>query len=181
MNSLRLPALAYFLLLVMGLLQWAQAYPQLPETMASHFAADGTPNGWQSKQTFFLLTAMIIAVTTIPTFFAARKISRRSPDKINLPHKDYWLSQEHQGETWRFISAFMGWFGCALLFVLLYSISQAINFNLPSIHRFDTQGMWYVLGGFLFFVISGLVYFVHHFYNVPPSVRAPRRPGSLWQ
>ncbi|HEY4978951.1 MAG TPA: DUF1648 domain-containing protein [Candidatus Acidoferrum sp.] len=169
MNTSRLPALVYFLLLALALLQWANAYPQLPETMASHFAADGTPNGWQPKQVFFLLVSIIIAVTSIPTFFLTRKISKRSPDRINLPNKEYWLAPEHQEETWRFISTFMGWFGCGVLFVLLYGISQAINFNLPNIRYFDTTGMLYVLGGFLLFVLLGLFYFVRHFYDLPYS------------
>lgn len=177
MNSSRLPTLLYLLLLVLGLLQWIQAYPQLPAIMASHFAANGTPNGWQPKEAFFLLSSIIIAVTAIPTFLVARKICKRSPDRINLPNKAYWLAPEHQEETWRFIGAFMAWFGCGLLFVLLYAISQAINFNLPNVRHFDTQGMLYVLGGFLLFVFWGLAYFVRHFYNVPPSY-GPSLPGS---
>ncbi len=172
MNSSRLPALIYLLLLILGVLQWVHAYPQLPATMASHFARDGTPNGWQPKQAFFLLTAIIIAITSIPAFFVTRSISKRPPEKINLPHKDYWLSPEHQEETWRFIGALMAWFGCGLMVVLLYAISQTINYNLPSIHRFDTRGMLFVLGGFILFVILGLVYFVRHFYVVPPSARS---------
>ena len=169
MNSSRLPVLIYFLLLILGLLHWVSVYSQLPDTMASHFAANGTPNGWQSRQAFFLLTAIIIGVSAFPTFFVTRSISKRPPDKINLPHKEYWLSPEHREETWRFIGTFMAWFGCAMLFVLLYAVSQAINFNLPSIHRFDTQGMWYVLAGFILSVILGLIYFVRHFYDVPPG------------
>ncbi len=173
MKSTRVPMLIYFLLLALAMLQWVSAYPQLPDTMASHFAADGTPNGWQPKQAFFLLTAVIIAITSIPTFFVTRGISKLPPKKINLPHKEYWLAPEQREETWCFIGAFMAWFGCALLFVLLYAISQAINFNLPSIRRFDAQSMFYVLGGFILFVILGLVYFVQHFYSVPPLAHSP--------
>ena len=169
MNDSRLPALLYFVMLALGLLQWAHAYPRLPETMASHFAADGTPNGWQPKVAFFLLTSIIVAVTAIPTFFAPRKICKGSTDRINLPNKEYWLSPEHREETWSFICPCMAWFGCGLLFVLLYGISQAINFNLPDIHRFDTRGMLDVLGGFMLFVILWLANFLRHFYNAPPT------------
>lgn len=169
MNSTRVPALVYFLLLILGLLEWVNAYSQLPSTMASHFAGDGTPNGWQPKETFFAFAAIIILITAIPAFFVTRKICKLPPDKINLPNKEYWLAPEHREETWQFIGAFMGWFGCGLLFVLLYGISQAINYNLPNIHRFDSQGMLVVLSGFTLSVILGLVYFVRHFYNVPSS------------
>src|SRR3974390_2435365 len=120
MTDSRLPSLIYFGLLVLGVLHWAGVYSQLPDTMASHFAANGTPNGWQPKQMFFVLIAIIIAVSAFPTFFVTRSIRKRPPEKLNLPNKEYWLSSEHQEETWRFIGAFMAWFGCAVLFVLLY-------------------------------------------------------------
>jgi len=178
MNNSRFPTLLYFLMLALGVLQWAHAYPQLPETMASHFTGNGTPNGWQPKQAFFLMTSIIIAVTAIPTFLAPRKISKRSPDRINLPNKAYWLAPEHREETWGFIRTYMAWFGCGLLFVLLYGISQAINFNLPNIRHFDSQGMWYVIGGFLLFVLVWLIQFLRHFYNVPPS-HPSSSPGVL--
>lgn len=179
MNSSRLPTLIYLLLLVLGLLQWVNVYPQLPETMASHFAGDGTPNGWQPKPVFFMLTLSVIVLTSIPAFFVVRGISKRSPDKINLPHRDYWLAPERREETWRFFSTYMAWFGCALLFVLLYAVSQAINFNLPKIRRFNTRGMWYVLGGFFLFLTLWLTSFMRHFYNVPPSDPASMPNPSL--
>lgn len=177
MNDSRLPALLYFLMLVFAALQWVHVYPQLPGTMASHFTGNGTPNGWQSKQAFFLMTTIIMAVTAIPTFLVPRKISKRSPDRINLPNKAYWLAPEHREETWRFIRVYMAWFGCGLLFVLLYGVSQAINFNLPNIRHFDSQGMWHVLGGFLLFALVWTVHFLRHFYNVPIS-NPSALPGS---
>jgi hypothetical protein len=169
MNTVRFPALVYFLLLTLGVLQWVNVYAQLPETMASHFSADGTPNGWQSKQAFFVLTAISIAITSLPAFFLTRGIRKRSPGNISLPHKEYWLAPEHREETWRYLGIHLAWFGCGLLVVLLYGISQAINFNLPNIHRFDSRGMWYVLGGFLVFLILWLTRFLRHFYKLPPS------------
>jgi uncharacterized membrane protein len=177
MNSSRLATLLYFLMLVLGLLQWVQAYPQLPETMASHFNGDGTPNGWQPKEAFFLMTSLVTALTAVPTFLVVRRICKRSPDRINLPNKAYWLSPEHQQETWRFLNSQMAWFGCGLLFVLLYGISQAINFNLPNVRHFDARGLLCVLGGFLLFLVLWLAHFLRHFYSVPPSYPSSL-PGS---
>ena len=41
MNDPRVPKLVVFLLLALGFLQWAHVYPQLPDVMAAHFAANG--------------------------------------------------------------------------------------------------------------------------------------------
>jgi uncharacterized membrane protein len=169
MNDSRLPTILYFVLLLLGIMQWAHVYPQLPNVMASHFTARGIPNGWQSKPVFFLLMAIVIVVTAVPAFLVPRRLPSMPPDKINLPNKSYWLAPEHREATWSFFRAQMAWFGCAVLFVLLYAASQAINANLPNIGQFDWQGMWYVLGGFLLFCTGWLIHLLHHFYHPPES------------
>jgi uncharacterized membrane protein len=179
MNDSRPPALLYFVMLTLSVLQWAHAYPQLPETMQSHFTANGTPNGWQPKEAFFLLTSVVIVLTAFMSFLVPHLITSLSPDKINLPNKSYWLAPERREETSRFFRAQMAWFGCGLLFLLLYGISQAINANLPSVRHFDSQGMWYVLAGFLLFIAAWTVHFLRHFYSVPPS--HPSSPPGSWK
>jgi uncharacterized membrane protein len=169
MNDARLPTILYFFLLVLGVLQWAHVYPQLPDVMASHFTGQGTPNGWQPKPAFFVMMALVIGVTVVPAFLVPRRLPSMPPDKINLPHKSYWLAPERRQTTFGFFRAQMAWFGCALLFLLLYATSQAIDANLPSVGRFDWQGMWYVLGGFSVFCIGWLIHLLRHFHNVPES------------
>ena len=169
MNDSRFPTILYCVLLVLGVLQWAHVYPQLPAVMASHFSGYGAPNGWQPKPAFFAVMALVIAVTAIPTFLVPRRLPSLPPERINLPNKSFWLAPERREETFRFFRAQMAWFGCALLFLLLYATSQAINANLPSIGRFDWQGMWYALGGFAIFCIVWLIHLLRHFQNVPES------------
>lgn len=169
MNDARIPAILYVCLLALAVLQWVHVYPQLPAVMASHFGGHGVPNGWQTKQVFFLLMGIVALIPTIPAFITPRHIAMMSPDKINLPNKAYWLAPERREETWRFIGAQMAWFGCALLFLLLYGTSQAINANLPGGGRFNWEGMRYALGGSVLFVILWLIHFVRHFYQVPEA------------
>ena len=169
MNDSRLPTAIYFLLLLFGIVHFAQIYPQLPDRMASHFAADGTPNGSAPKQDFFLLTAMIAAVTAIPAFLVPLKLKRLPRQRINLPNKEYWLAPEHAEETYRFFRTYMAWFACALLFVLLFGTAQAANANLPSIGHFNSTAMIYVMVGFAAFVGVWLISFIRHFQNVPAA------------
>lgn len=182
MNDSRLPAALYVLLLVLGVQQWVRAYPQLPHSMASHFDAFGTPNGWQPKQAFFLVTSVAIAMTVLTSFVMPWLLDWLSPKSINLPHKAYWLAPERRKETWQYFRAQMAWFGCALLFLLLYAISLAINANLPNIGHFDSRGMWFVIAGFFLFSIGWTARFLRHFYNVPPSdCSSPQSSGQKSQ
>jgi uncharacterized membrane protein len=168
MSDPRLPRIVYLLMLVLGLLQWAHTYPQLPALMASHFAIDGRPNGWAPKEMFFVLMFFTLATSAVVTFLAPRLIAAKSPDRINLPNKSYWLSPEHSEETFRFISAQMAWFGCGILFVLLYGTSQAMNANLPGGH-FNSDGMFHVIVAFVALTIVWTIFFIRHFSRIPQS------------
>ena len=137
--------------------------------MASHFNAHGVPNGWQPKPAFFILIGVVIIIPAIPAFIVPRRFLSMPPDKINLPNKSYWLAPERRAETGRFFSAQMVWFGCALLFLLLYAMSQAIDANLPGVGHSDWQGMCYALGAFMLFMVVWIVHLLRHFSRVPES------------
>ncbi|MGB2662657.1 MAG: DUF1648 domain-containing protein [Candidatus Acidiferrum sp.] len=165
----RLPLFLYLAAAVSAILRCAYVYPELPDVMASHFNAYGEPNGWQPKPAFFILIAVVILTPAIPAFIVPRRFPSIPADKINLPNKSYWLAPERREETWRFLSAQMAWFGCALLFLLLYAMSQAIDVNLPSVGLFNWQGMWYALGAFMLFIAVWIVHLLRHFSRVPES------------
>lgn len=167
MNDPRLPKLVYFLTLALGLLQWARVYGQLPPVMAAHFAANGAANGFQPKELFFILMLVILGVSAFVAFVVPIILSSKPPDRLNLPNKSYWLAPEHRQETFRFFRTQMAWFGCAILFVLLYGTSLAINANLNADHRFDSISMFYVIICFVLFTLVWVISFVRHFNNNP--------------
>ncbi|HTZ33327.1 MAG TPA: DUF1648 domain-containing protein [Methylomirabilota bacterium] len=169
MTDPRLPRLLFIVLLALGLLQWAHLYPQLPNVMAAHFTANGTPNGYQPKQAFFTLMFVVLGLSAFVAFVTPRILANKPPERINLPNKAYWLSPEHREETVRFFQAQMAWFGCAILFVLLYGTSLAINANLSASRHFDSNRMLYVMVGFCLFSLAWCISFVRHFMKAPSS------------
>jgi len=166
MNNSRLPQLVYVLLLICGAIGAAHYYPLLPERMASHFASDGTPNGWQPKGVFLLLMGMVAGVTAIIGFLAPGLIAGRPASQINLPNKEYWLAPERRASTMEFIARQMRWFSCAVLFVILFGGYEAIQANLQDVVRFNSQAMLVVVLGFLAFVLVWVFRFVRHFSSV---------------
>jgi uncharacterized membrane protein len=165
----RLPRLLYAFLAVVWLLMMAYYYPQMPERMASHFAADGSVNGWQSREAFFVLMLLVTSTSAIVGFLAPRQIAAKSNARINLPHRDHWLAPERREETMRFISATMAWFACGILFVLVSGTFLALQANLAPGYRFNSEAMLGVLGGFLLGLLCLLVRLVRHFQKVPPA------------
>lgn len=173
MNDARLPSVVYFLMLILGLLEWARVYPQLPERLASHFDAAGRPNGWQTKQDFFTVMLLVTALSAVVAFLVPRLITLLPAELINLPNKSYWLRPERRSETQRYLSAKLAWLGCALLFVLLTAAALSIQANLPGHERFDSPRLFRVLGGFLLLLLAGTGLTLRHFYRLPEDARKP--------
>ncbi len=174
MDDPRFPKTVYVFMLVAGLFQWVRYYPLLPERMAGHFNFEGLPNGWEPKDVFFLLMLVVIGVTAVIPFLSPRLIAARPDNRINLPNRSYWLAPARREETFRFITAQMAWFGCGVLFVLLFGTSLAIHANLSPDYRFDNSAMIKVLGGFLFLTVLWMVRFIRHFVRIPADFASRR-------
>ena len=95
MNDTRLPKIVYLLMLFMGLLEWMQVYPQLPDRMASHFDFYGRPDGWQPKEAFFLVMAVVIGVTGLIGFLLPALIAAAPAGFTELAHLP-----ALEGKTW---------------------------------------------------------------------------------
>jgi uncharacterized membrane protein len=149
----RLPKLVFVLLAVYAMLHFSSLYAQLPERVASHFDAQGHANGWQSKQAFFQILVIVSVLAAAIGFGVPRIIAAVPAQLINLPNKEYWLSPEHLVETQEFLSSYFAWFGCVLFFFLISTFDYAVAYNLHPGKRPDIVRLWYMLAGFLIFVI----------------------------
>jgi uncharacterized membrane protein len=165
----RLPRLLYFFLFLVCLLLLVYYYPQMPQRMAAHFAANGHVNGWQSRESFFLLSLLINAISAVITFFAPWQIASKPSARINLPNREYWLAPERRDATMRYIASTMAWFGCGVLFVLISGTFLALRANLAPDQRFNSEAMLVVMGAFLLSLMSLILRLIRHFQNVTPQ------------
>jgi uncharacterized membrane protein len=172
MQNSGLPKLIYGLLAAVGLIYFSLLYPQLPESMASHFNASGAPTAWMPKSGFFMLIFIVSLAAGVPVFLVPRSMAKLPNDKINLPNKEYWLAPERRIETMQYLGTQMGWFGCALLAPLLSGLYIAVAANFRPAHHFDSGSFYVVLGAFLAFIIFWLVRLFSHFSGVPDNSSA---------
>lgn len=105
-------------------------YPELPDVVASHFNAQGAPNGWQTKSGFFVALAFVTLTMAIIGFGIPLIIGRLPIQLINLPNKRYWLAPERRVQTTNFLEAYFGWFACAIYVVVLVAFNYAAQSNL---------------------------------------------------
>ena len=111
---------------------------QLPERVASHFGAQGQPDGWMSRSNHLLLMAVFgfaFPLFLVGLFFVLRFV----PEGLNVPDRDYWLapSGELRRSTIFFakVSGWLAWlFALSLEFITwLYMLIS--NGTLTYLHR----------------------------------------------
>jgi uncharacterized membrane protein len=154
---MRRSAIVIVVLLALAAVQVAYYYPQLPNTLASHFNGAGTANSWQSKQAFFatygLVMLLLLAVSTI----VPRLVFALPVELINLPNKEYWLSPQRRGVTYEFLSDRFAMFGGATLLMTLIVFQFAILANIPGNPASLPPSIWGVLVAYLVFTAIWIV------------------------
>jgi uncharacterized membrane protein len=174
MNDQRIPRIVYGFLLAIGVLDCMRRYPLLPARMASRFGPHGEVTDWQSKEQFFMTMVVVVGVSFVAGFIVPLLIGVLPANMVNLPHKEYWLAAERREETMRYLSMKMEWFACAVLFLLLFVTSEAINANVPSHGQFDSGATFAALFGFVAFIGIWTMLLRRHFNRIPE----PASPGK---
>jgi uncharacterized membrane protein len=167
MQDVRLPRLLFAVLAAGAAIYFSSYYAQMPEVVASHFNGRGVPNGWQTKSAFFGVFVDVGVLAAVVGFGIPRIIASLPPQLINLPNKRYWLAPEHLAETMEFLNTYFAWFGCAVFLVMILTFDYAIQSNLHLEDPPDVSRMWYILVGFLLFVVVWIARMFTRFGRVP--------------
>jgi uncharacterized membrane protein len=88
-------------LLVLGsIVQAFGYYAVLPDRIAAHFDAAGTPDGWQSKGTLLLThLGLVLGMTFVLLPILCLGVRFGPASMIGMPHKEYWLAEPRQHAT----------------------------------------------------------------------------------
>jgi serine/threonine-protein kinase len=103
---------------------------RLPEIVAVHFDASGSPNGFATRescrQLMLWFTLGAPAFIVLVTALIPRLIP---PAMINIPNRDYWLAPERAAESVSFLSEQGIWFGCIFLVFLAWVDELLVEAN----------------------------------------------------
>lgn len=151
-----------------GIGQIALGYEGMPETIASHFDANGKPDGWSSREGFAtMMIALHLFVATVFGFIGS--ILPRIPDSlINVPHKDIWLAPERRAESLTWMTNRLAWMGAVVqaLFCAVTQLSLRASGNAEKAMAPWTH--WALLAGFFAFMGFWLVGFFRRFRRPRP-------------
>ncbi|MCF7847483.1 MAG: DUF1648 domain-containing protein [Kiritimatiellales bacterium] len=110
-----------------------------PERMAIHFGAGGAPNGWATgyfNAFLMILTELVLFCSLYFTPLVVLKIPARW---INLPNKNYWLTEKNRPKAAAMITGLMWQFGTAMFLFLFFTGVLALQANLSDPVRFNEQ------------------------------------------
>ncbi len=137
-------------------------YPNLPDTIASHFNAAGAPNGFMSKQNFIVFETVILLII-IFEFMMLPIFLRKMPESIiNIPNKRYWLAAERRETAFLIIKKYFEWFSVALLCMFIAVNQIVFQANLTG-QNLPGMIMWLILSAFILFTIVWSIRFVRQF------------------
>jgi uncharacterized membrane protein len=162
----RLPRSIFVVIVLAAIAQCIFSFSQLPERVASHFAASGVPNGWMAKQAFFAIYAVMIALAAVVEIYPARSIGGRSSARINLPNKEYWLAPERRVLTMAYFEKFSAWYGCAFLLTFVLIMGLAIEANLNPPPRLPPGPTLAIISGFVAFNLAALIQMFRRFSKI---------------
>jgi len=164
--------LILYMLLSLSAVQVAYYYPQMPDTVASHFGANGRANGWMSKDGFIGLYAFMMTLMAAMFAIMPRYILKFPDSMINLPAKGYWLAPERRAQTGATIQAFMLECGNATIALMLCIFQLAFQANLGKPQTLGDSS-WVLLAAFLGYMAVWLIRFYRAF-RPPPGADVPK-------
>lgn len=151
-----------FILVALFVSHLVYFYPQLPETIASHFDGAGRADGWMTKRSFLVLEAVILGFILLE-FVGVPWLIERMPNRwINLPNRDHWLSPSRRDGSLRAIRKMFEWFASAALVFLIF-VNQLVF--IANIHSENLNSAVFIgiLIGYFAFVAVWLIMLVVRF------------------
>jgi uncharacterized membrane protein len=150
--------------------------PWLPERMATHFDVAGRPNAWMSRAQHLCLmgaTGLCLPTLIIGLFRTAKYVNL----PINIPHGEYWLTNERRSETVDDLYHHAIWLSSLLLgfFTALHWLVVLSNRIEPP--RLSTTGIGVVAGVFLSGTVVWVVILLRRFSAVPIAAPLSESPG----
>jgi hypothetical protein len=125
MSNSRYPVIVFSFVVLISILVPIFCHSHLPITVASHFNFKNEANAWMNRKSF-LIIQLALTVFLAGIFFSFALFIPKLPKSIiNLPNKDYWLSDERKDKSFSVIRSFMYWFG-SITIAFMFAVFQLV-------------------------------------------------------
>lgn len=129
-------------------------YSQMPDNVAIHFNSNGEVNGRMPKKANLILSCLIIVIVTSAFIVIPHILKTASPNLINVPKKDYWLSPQNKDRLINIVTGHIYFIGLATNLFMIYLFHQLYRFN---IHAIDNVSMIMIIP-YLFCIFGSIIH-----------------------
>jgi len=137
----------------------------MPDRIATHFAADGTPNGFMTRSAYLIVMGAVAVGIPALILYSLRRAMRRAlgSDSINIPNRAYWLAPERRDASvaWLVGHAARLAAGVSVFAFILHLVLKRTNQLVPP--RLDPATAMALLALSLCGVLAWAVGLVRHF------------------
>jgi len=138
----------------------------MPQKIASHFNASGEADSYSNKDILIYLNLPIYLFILI-LFELFVYLTPRIPENlINLPNKDYWLSEGRKNETYSILRIYIRWMGIITLLLLMFVYNENYITNINNEHEIGIA-FWIYLGAYLLITVFIVLKMNYRFQRFP--------------
>jgi len=147
---------------------WASSRA-LPAVVATHFGAGGAANGYMKHDAYVRFMLAFVVLLPWLVNFAMERMLAAPGARINLPHRDHWLSEAQRAPTIDYLLRHMRWFGLLLVAFLCAMHSLVVRANAAVPPALDSTRFGIALGAYLLATVLWIVALRRRFRRPPVS------------
>jgi len=146
----------------------------LPPRVAVHFGLYGMPDNWAPNGLHSLLTLGLDTFLFCAMYYSPRFIFSFPKRWVNIPHKDYWLTEDNIPRAKSLVSSLMWEFGIALFLFLFVAGLFTIHANLSVPVKLNEK---LFLVAFILFMVYTVYWCIRFFraFRIPENAPAVNR------
>lgn len=137
---------------------WIWAWIALPSHgVVHHMGTDGMATRTGSRVGLLLPLLGIAVLIGLCVVWLPSWLTRRFPEAVNYPHKEYWFAPQRKEQTLRRLSAQMALFGAATMLLLAGGLYEGVR---QTLDPGSTTTFWWLMGAFLIFTVIWTVWLI---------------------
>lgn len=121
--------------LVVHAIMLAHFWPMIPHTVATHFGANGKPDGWGPKNTMLMLPVLSVVIWGVFT------VLNRFPHIFNYPVR---LTPENAERQYKIATSVIRWLKMEIIWVFILLNYESILVSLGKARGLD-YSIWFVV------------------------------------
>jgi uncharacterized membrane protein len=145
-------------------------YTMLPDHVATHFGLGGQPDDWMSKEVSLVFFLVVKTMLFLLIWYTPAMVTRLPSRWVNLPNKDYWLTESTMPQVKEKLDRLMPEFGAAIMAFFIMVKLLVLDANLSEPVQLNERVFLAGLGLFLAYVVFWTIR-IYRGFRIPAATK----------